>query len=209
MAPVFVSMPKYLSQNGYREPVSQEDGPYAANFDGQTYWQRLSAEPSLYADWNTYMQSHKHGDCSFAALLPSERLTQGFYSSISETLVVDIDGGKGHQLIELATRNPRLPGRLVLQDLPQGLPSAIAERETLALHNIAAVTLNFFEAQPKKGARYYYLSAILHNWPDASCRSILCALKEAMVLDTHVYCQMGSYDQKLALLCFRQPRTGE
>lgn len=181
MAPTFVSLPKYLSQNGYQEPLSQEDGPYAANFGGQIYWQRLSAEPTLYADLNTYMQSHKQGDCSLAALLPPNRLTDGFNPSISDTLVVDIGGGKGHQLVELASKRSNLPGRLVLQDLPEGLPSTDAERNALATHKIEAVNHNFFTAQPIKGARYYYLSAILHDWPDSSCRTILLALKDAMI----------------------------
>lgn len=119
--------------------------------------------------------------CSLVALLPSESLVQGFDRSISNTLVVDIGGGKGHQLIELAAKNTHLPGRLVLQDLPQGLPCTSAEQETLSQHNVEAINHNFFGPQPIKGARYYYLSAILHDWPDASCRSILRALKDAMV----------------------------
>jgi hypothetical protein len=182
MAPTFCQLPAYFAANGYAEPISQEAGPYAQTFDSQTYWQRLVSDSKQHETFNRYMQAHKKSGCSLAAIFPRTSLAEGFDASISDTLLIDIGGGKGHHLLDLVAKHPKLLGRLVLEDLPETLPSiGSSDFEHLQAASIAMVPHNFFHPQPIAGARYYYFSAIFHDWPDSFCHTIIKQTAKAMV----------------------------
>lgn len=94
--------------------------------------------------------------------------------SAEHVLVCDVGGGHGHELVKFHERFPNVKGRLVLEDLAStfeniSLPPAI---EKLA-HD-------FFQPQPVKGARFYYMRQIMHDWSDDECRTILGHLVQAM-----------------------------
>ena len=62
--------------------------------------------------------------------------------------LVDIGGGKGHDLQELHRKYPKLPGKLVLQDLK----SVIDEAKSSGLNQeIVTMEHDFFTPQPIKG----------------------------------------------------------
>ena len=62
--------------------------------------------------------------------------------------LVDIGGGKGHDLQELHQQYPNLPGRLILQDLN----GVIREAEASGLDKkIITMEHDFFKPQPIKG----------------------------------------------------------
>ncbi|RYC57304.1 hypothetical protein CHU98_g8899 [Xylaria longipes] len=88
---------------------------------------------------------------------------------------VDVGGGFGHQSLALLTAFP------ALEDLPQTfeqLPSKLDE--------IEPKPHNFFETQPIKGARFYYLRNILHDWADEKCVAILYQLINASGPDSQI-----------------------
>ena len=87
---------------------------------------------------------------------------------------VDVGGGRGQAVQALREENPDLPGRFVVQDLEHVL-SAYDASEL----GSEAMAHDFFTAQPIKGARWYHLRSILHDWPDAECGVILGRLHEA------------------------------
>ena len=60
--------------------------------------------------------------------------------------IVDIGGGKGHDLEELKSKVPNLPGQLVLQDQADVLAEA-----TDLEPSILKMVHNFFTPQPIKG----------------------------------------------------------
>jgi len=81
---------------------------------------------------------------------------------------------------------------------------------------------NFFEPQPVRHARAYYLHSVLHDWPDANALQILENLKPAMkhgysklllneivVLDriSTSSPQVTSFDLAMMGLCAAQERT--
>ena len=92
---------------------------------------------------------------------------------------VDIGGGHGHQSIQLLQKYPCLSGHIVLQDLPEAIDRL---PPTLLDQGVRAVSQNFFHPQQKdtRGARFYYLRRILHDWPDAQCLEILGHLRDVM-----------------------------
>ncbi|KAK5994458.1 Demethylsterigmatocystin 6-O-methyltransferase [Cladobotryum mycophilum] len=88
--------------------------------------------------------------------------------------LVDVGGGFGHQCIALLSAFPQLRERLVVQDLPQTL------EHMSPLDGVQATSHDFFKEQPIKGARFYYLRNILHDWPDEKAIAILSHLKDAL-----------------------------
>ncbi|KAG6357401.1 hypothetical protein INS49_013278 [Diaporthe citri] len=88
-----------------------------------------------------------------------------------EHVFVDVGGGFGHQSAALLGAFPHLKGKLVLQDLPQTLehlPPGVVIPD-----GIQKLPHDFFTEQPIKGARFYYLRQIIHDWPDDKCVEIL------------------------------------
>lgn len=73
------------------------------------------------------------------------QLLAGSERDSASVFLVDVAGGKGHDILSLRTRFPDLPGRLVLQDLPQTL-------EDLPTHDhIEIMPYDMFTEQPIKG----------------------------------------------------------
>ena len=89
-------------------------------------------------------------------------------------MFVDVGGGYGHEAAALKKHYPNLPGRFVVQDLPQIVSEIKLE------DGVEAMAHDFFTPQPQKGARAYYLRYILHDWNDESSRKILKHLRDAM-----------------------------
>lgn len=113
--------------------------------------------------------------------------------------MVDIGGGKGHDLVEICRNHPNLPGLLVLQDQQ----SVIAEAVGLEAR-IHTMIHDFFSPQPVEckhspfsvprspfymiihltglitAARVYHLHRILHDWPDTLAHDILSHIRTAM-----------------------------
>ncbi|KAK7744784.1 hypothetical protein SLS62_010017 [Diatrype stigma] len=109
-------------------------------------------------------------------------------------------GAKGSQCIAFKQRYPDLPGRIILQDVPQVVEET--RRNPLpGFEGIETECNDFFTSQPIKGiiptqikyaglghlltnpdigARVYYLRNILHDWPNHKCIKILENIKAAM-----------------------------
>ncbi|TVY73381.1 Demethylsterigmatocystin 6-O-methyltransferase [Lachnellula suecica] len=91
---------------------------------------------------------------------------------------VDVGGGFGHQCIAVKEAFPDLPGRLILQDSPQTLS------HVPVIDGVDIIEHNFFEPQVVKGAKFYYLRNILHDWPDDKAVVILKNLIPALGPDS-------------------------
>ena len=75
----------------------------------------------------------------------SSQLSAGSERDSASVFLVDVAGGEGHDISSLRTRFPDLPGRLVLQDLPQtfeDLPTPVG---------IEMMPHDMFTEQPIKG----------------------------------------------------------
>ncbi|KAI9658029.1 MAG: hypothetical protein M1821_002689 [Bathelium mastoideum] len=119
-------------------------------------------------------------------LLSSKPINNGFPPGPHhDTLLVDIAGNKGHDLLSFYSS---LPGHktsfsrsLVLQDLPLTFTHLTdAEDAALADAGIQKIEYDFFTPQPIIGARAYFLRDICHDWPDHLCNKFLKHTAEAM-----------------------------
>jgi demethylsterigmatocystin 6-O-methyltransferase len=86
---------------------------------------------------------------------------------------VDVGGSFGQQCARLRAKYPDLPGRVICQDLPATLEHAPQ------IPGVDFLAQDFFEANTVKGAKFYYLRTVLHDWPEAKCADILGRLREA------------------------------
>ncbi|KAI9703066.1 MAG: hypothetical protein M1820_005938 [Bogoriella megaspora] len=178
--PSFRALPEYLKSINYAHPTSLTDGPFQYAHKTQLpFFAWLDQNPPYLSKFNSYMSAYRAGKPSWvdAGFYPvTDRLAKGFDSSVSDVLLVDVGGGLGHDLQEMAAKYPSLPGKLVLQDRAEvisTIDSGVKEVFDVMPHD-------FFTPQPIKSARAYYLHSVLHDWGDDDCVKILEQLKPSL-----------------------------
>lgn len=158
-------LPDYLAETGYKEIVSNKECPFQKAFNtDQTLFEWMPQHPK-------HMKSLGH----LMALQRPESWVEHFpvleqlgdFPSAENTLMVDIGGGFGQQSKALRAKFPELPGKVIVQDIPQTLAAA------QPAEGVEFVEHNFFEPQPIHGAKFYYLRHVFHDWPDQQCVEIL------------------------------------
>lgn len=118
-------------------------------------------------------QSQQYRGADWFEIYPVEERLR---ASPDHVLLVDIGGGVGHDITAFQKRFPTLPGRLILQDLPQVIDTI---KEPLP-EGIAAIGHNMFEKQPIGGALAYYMRTVLHDFPDNQALDALARIRDAM-----------------------------
>ncbi|KAE9375979.1 S-adenosyl-L-methionine-dependent methyltransferase [Stipitochalara longipes BDJ] len=175
------SIPEYFKSNGYKLPSDAAAGPFQFAFDTPletySYW---ATKPAVADNFNTFMagklNATKTGQSWDESYPVKERLIDGFDASISDALFVDIAGGRGHEVGQLKIRFPEAPGRFILEDLP-----AVIDDTKELDNSIERIKYDFFQSQPVKGSRTYFMANIMHNWPDEDCRKIIKNVAQVMV----------------------------
>lgn len=140
--PTAVQLPAYLQQTNFQNPK----GKSAFEFTYQTgLWQHLGKNPDLQRDCAAYMAGRRAGQLRWLDVYPaaSELAEKTTDDSV---LLIDIGGNQGHDLKIFKERHPNLPGRLILQDLPE-----VVNKITTPLEGIEVIPYDFFTPQPIKG----------------------------------------------------------
>lgn len=75
----------------------------------------------------------------------AERIAQSTSITCDDVLIVDVGGGKGHDLLRFRERFPSVSGKLVCQDLPQTFSSMDLQPESIVM-----MEHDFFTEQPIK-----------------------------------------------------------
>jgi hypothetical protein len=128
-----------------------------------------------------YLAQHEHEARQFSAAM-SELSLPVIREAVEVIqapagLTVDVGGGDGAFVCELAERNAELQG-LVL-DLPHAVPGATARARQRGLGDrVTAAAGDFFDSVPS--ADVYLLKFVLHDWDDDSCLTILRHIRAAM-----------------------------
>ncbi|KAK7943407.1 O-methyltransferase [Apiospora aurea] len=177
--PSFNGFPAYFRRTGYRQPTSLTDGPFqAAHGTDLPFFDWLVATPPHLAHFDSFMSAYRAGKPDWWDFYPvTDRLVAGFdpvAASNSDAFLVDVGGGRGHDLVQFARVHGGHPGRLVLQDRAPVI--ATAERSD----RFEAQAHDFFTPQPVRFARAYALHSILHDWGDAEGVKILEKLRPAL-----------------------------
>lgn len=136
---------------------------------GKSYFEYLEGDPQRAKEFNASMSEASHA--------AAEMLPHHFDFSAFGT-VVDVGGGDGTLLASILRQNPELKG--VLFDTSNGLAQA---EEALGRSNVAdrcTVTDGDFFSEVPRGGRLYILKAVLHDWDDERCLTILRNVREAV-----------------------------
>lgn len=173
-------LPEFFKEKGWKNPGDIDDSPF--NFalgSKQKYFEYMSSKPYYQNAFDTVMAApYRRDEESWFNFFPVEKKLQ--VNGPSEVLLVDVGGGRGKDLRAFHERFPDLPGRLILQDLAHVTETADV---TNKIENQAH---SFFDEQPVKGAKAYYLRNVIHDWPDKQAIEILSRLREAMSPDSLV-----------------------
>lgn len=117
---------------------------------------------------------------SWVSSYPVDKEVSDFKAVADSVLLVDIGGGFGQHSVAFKQKFPNIGGRVVVQDVPSTLVHAPA------VDGISFEAHNFFTLQPIKGAKFYYLRHIMHDWPDVDCVRILTNIIPAMSSESRI-----------------------
>ncbi|KAF4943785.1 hypothetical protein FGADI_13161 [Fusarium gaditjirri] len=178
MIPTFQGLPEFLAQTDYQVPKDANHSPvqYGLRTD-KPFFGILQDNARLGKGFNSFMAGYAKVRTRWTEVYPyKERL--GEATDANAPWLVDVGDGLGYELRGLASE--KVPGRLVLQDLPAVIEEAKSSGELPEI--IEATPHDFFTPQPveSKGAKAYFMRLILHDWPDAECTAILSHLRDAM-----------------------------
>ncbi|PLB54871.1 S-adenosyl-L-methionine-dependent methyltransferase [Aspergillus steynii IBT 23096] len=181
--PSIQKTPEYLQSTGYRNPEDPMYAPlqYANNIKKDGFaW--LCKDPAALSRFNSFMEGQRANRAFWGDWFPvRDVILNAPTLSADRPLLVDIGGGRGHDLLEFKTRFPDAQGKLVLEDLPSVIDE-VRQANDLEGAGIETVKYDFFaDVQPVHGARVYYFKYVLHDWSDEKAHIIFDHLKKAMV----------------------------
>ncbi|KAE8148351.1 S-adenosyl-L-methionine-dependent methyltransferase [Aspergillus avenaceus] len=180
--PAIQKVPEYLEVIGYKNP---EDPLFAAlqyaNNIKQDGFAWLCENPAALSRFNAFMEGQRADRAHWADWFPiKDHILTGAHKGADAPLLVDIGGGRGHDLLGFKQRVPEAQGKLVLEDLPKVIEEGRTALD-LESEGIESVGYDFFaEEQPVKGSRVYYFRNIFHDWSDDKARLIIKNLIPAM-----------------------------
>ncbi|CAG8937812.1 unnamed protein product [Penicillium salamii] len=178
--PTLSKLPEYMRSHGYSNPKDYALSPMQWAV-GQSQFEWLASHPEQQRLFNSYMTSRRDGRPMWFDVYPVERLLGHGVPFKDTTFLVDVGGNQGHDLTKFRREYGHLPGRLVLQDLPDVVSGALGVSKDA--DGIEVMAYSFLDPQPVKGARAYYFRAIFHDWPDHICQVILRNTISAMARD--------------------------
>ncbi len=144
--PAFQEMPRYLAQTGYKNPTNFTDGIFQrGNKTDMITFDFIHGDPSRSAGFNLFMKAQRGSQTKCFGIYPFEEESKGW--SAERPLFVDVGGGSGHQTAAFKERFPNLPGRVILQDLPEPVEDAKA----VVPGDVERMAHDFFKPQPIKG----------------------------------------------------------
>ncbi|EED19306.1 hydroxyindole O-methyltransferase, putative [Talaromyces stipitatus ATCC 10500] len=182
--PSFNGFPEFFQKTEYKSPsLGTLDGPFQNAHKTQLpFFDWLIATPPNLQHFDSFMSAYRAGKANWydPGFYPvAERLITGFDTSESDVLLVDVGGGRGHDMALFCAQydSSAHKGRVVLQDRE---PVIAAVKEASQNLPFEAQAHDFFTPQPIKGARAYSLHSILHDWSDEDGVKILQNLAPAL-----------------------------
>lgn len=180
--PSFGHFPEFFKLHGYRDAVTSIDGPLQFAFCREEplhFFPWLEATPPNRDRFASFMSAYRagHPDWWDPGFYPvTDRLVDGFDPDFSNIFLVDMGGGRGHDLDQFVKVHKDRPGKVILQDQETVISSIPDKGEK----QYEPQSHDFFTTQPIKAARAYSLHSILHDWDDKDCLRILKNLVPAL-----------------------------
>lgn len=143
-------IPEFLQKTDFKNPEGDGKGAfqYAENFE-QSIWVWFAQNPEKLDNTNTFMEADRGSRPSWLDWFSvKERIVDGFDANQSDVMLVDVAGGRGHDIAAFHQRFPNAPGRLVVEDQPHVIDD-IRDLDSA----IERVKFDLFDKQPIIGMR--------------------------------------------------------
>jgi demethylsterigmatocystin 6-O-methyltransferase len=168
------AMPQWLKDHKYQNMDSLNDLPFHKGLGTDlSPFDYLEANPAQMKALGHVMVLD--GTQSWTESYPVEKELQDFKPSNDSAVLVDIGGGFGQHSVFFKEKFPHIEGRVVVEDLASTLKHISAKPAGIDFEEY-----DFFTPQPIRGAKFYYLRHVLHDWPDEDCIRILKNIVPAM-----------------------------
>ena len=146
MGPIFQELPDYLAETDYNNITDNAktviQKAYHMDLPGFIWF---PSQPKRFAYFQQVMTVQREGALDWLSVFPVEREIGAWSAEPNKALLIDIGGGFGHQCLAFKARYPNLPGRIILQDIPQTL------EHVQPMASVEKMVHNFFEPQAIKG----------------------------------------------------------
>ncbi|OBT81411.1 hypothetical protein VE02_09916 [Pseudogymnoascus sp. 03VT05] len=164
----FNGFPEFFKKTHYQSPLLRSlEGPFQDAHKTQLpFFEWMVATPPHLQHFDSFMSAYRAGKANWCdpGFYPvSERMITGFDARSSDVLLVDVGGGRGHDVAAFSAQHESLMGKIILQDREPVIAGVLASGEERLFE---AQIHDFFTPQPIKGARAYSLHSILHDWGD-------------------------------------------
>ncbi|KAJ2990350.1 hypothetical protein NUW58_g2996 [Xylaria curta] len=175
----FMYAANWLQQTGYQNPADPQHGMFqAANqTDLPTFqWLTVPKNQEIWDNANTFFEGDRGSRPSWLSWFPAKEKLFPEGHQQETWLLVDVAGGRGHDLLEFLAKYPDEPGPFVLQDQAPVLDSALSLPP-----KVQKQPFDLFKDPPVQGARIYFMKFILHDYNDGECLQILQNVKASMI----------------------------
>ena len=177
--PTAYVFPAWLKEKMYQDITSNKDLPFHEALDTKlTPFEWMKAHPEQMESLGHAMAMQR--ESSWTDSFPIEKEIGGFQPTLDSAILVDIGGGFGQQALSFSQKYRSNPRTVIVQDIPATLANAPE------LPGIVFQEHDFFTEQQVKGAKFYYLRHILHDWSDEECIRILKKIIPAMGIESRV-----------------------
>lgn len=162
------ALPGWLADRKYQDITTNKDIPFQRALKTDlTPFEWLKRNPAQLKAIGHAMAIQRHSNWIDSYPVVAE--IADFTAAPESALLVDVGGGFGQQAVAFKNKFPELKGRIVVQDIPETLARA-PKVDVIELE-----AHDFFKEQPIKGAKFYYLRHILHDWIDEDCVKVRCS----------------------------------
>lgn len=169
--------PEWLKNRGYRTTGSADDNVFTEVLGSPVeVWYENHPKASIIFDSAMSIQESFPKDMT--PPYPFSEDIGELSSDPDAVTLVDIGGGFGQAIKSIRARYPSVKGRFVLQDLAKTINQI--DKDQAKRDGFEPMIHNFFEPQVIKGAKYYHLRRVLHDWNDGPSLKILKATRAAM-----------------------------
>ncbi|KAK8029829.1 O-methyltransferase [Apiospora rasikravindrae] len=170
----------FLQETKYQNPSDPKHGilQHTYQTDKEAFpFLLLPENKGLFDKAQTFFEGDRGSRPSWVEWFPvQEKLIRGY--DTQAPLLVDVAGGRGHDVTEFHQKFPHVTGKLILQDQQPVLDTA-----TELPACIEKAPIDFFKDIPIKCARIYFMKFVMHDYSDEDCLRILQNVKPAMTRD--------------------------
>ncbi|KAL4881780.1 S-adenosyl-L-methionine-dependent methyltransferase [Aspergillus karnatakaensis] len=169
-------VPEFLRKHDYQFVEGPTSGPWQyGTQNSEIIWEWIAKSPERIDITNSFMEADRGSRPPWVVWFPvEERVINPIAVEDDEVFLVDVAGGRGHDIRTFREKLPHVKGRFILEDLQH-----VVEQSVEGL-DAEKIVFDLFKEQPLKGARIYYMKFILHDWSDKQCLQILGHIRDAM-----------------------------